>query len=48
LLVVDPVAAVLEAMSMVLSAEEWYPAIIHRIIDGTTLKTPIPPLPIRI
>ena len=44
----DPVAAVLEAMSMVSSAEEWYPAIIHRIIDGTTLKTPIPPLSVRI
>ena len=48
LFVVDPVAAVLEAMSMVSSAEEWYPAITYRIIDGTTLKTPIPPLPIRI
>ena len=48
MLVVDPVTAVLEAMSMVLSAEEWYPAIIFRIIDGTALKPPIPPLPIRI
>ena len=41
LLVVDPVAVVLRAMSMVSSAEEWYPAIIYRIIDQTTLISTI-------
>ena len=36
------------AMGMVLSAEEWHSTIIYRIIDGTTLKAPIPPLPTRL
>ena len=41
LLMVDPVAVVLGAMSMVSSAEEWYPAITYRITDETTLSLTI-------
>ena len=44
LLVVDPVAVVLGAMSVVSSAEEWYPAILYRITDETTLTLTIPSL----
>ena len=44
LLVVDPVAVVLGAMSVVSSAREWYPAIIYRITDETTLTLTISPL----
>ena len=39
-----PVAVVLGAMSVVSSAQEWYPAIIYRITDETTLTLTVSPL----
>ena len=44
LLVVDPVAVVLGAMSVVSSAEECYSTIIYRVTDETTLTLTISPL----
>ena len=44
LLVVDPAAVVLRVMSMVSSAEEWYPAITCCITDETTLTLTVSPL----
>ena len=41
LLVVDPVAVILGAMSMVSSAEECYSTIIYRVTDQTTLISTI-------